>query len=168
MIVQCDLCPKYCVVKPGESGDCRIRVNFDGRLTAVTHGFACSVHVDPIEKKPFFHFLPGSPILSIATAGCNLHCKNCQNWEISQCNPEDLPAYDLPPGKVPAEAKKRRCPSVAYTYTEPLVYYAAPLKHAAHPAGAARFAAWLSGDSAQAIFRRFGYDPAGAAGELRA
>jgi pyruvate formate lyase activating enzyme len=79
--------------------------------------------VDPIEKKPLFHFLPGTPIFSIATAGCNLHCKNCQNWEISQANPEDVQAYDLPPDKVVEVARARGCTSIAYTYTEPLVYY---------------------------------------------
>jgi pyruvate formate lyase activating enzyme len=122
-VVQCGICPKSCRIAPGHSGECRVRVNVDGQLQAVTYGRPCSVHVDPIEKKPFFHYLPGTRILSLATVGCNLHCRNCQNWEISQGNPEDLPAYDLPPDKVPAEARKAECPSVAYTYTEPLVYY---------------------------------------------
>jgi pyruvate formate lyase activating enzyme len=121
--VRCGICPKSCLIQPGQTGDCRIRVNVNGQVRAATYGLPCSVHVDPVEKKPFFHFLPGTRILSLATVGCNLHCLNCQNWEISQGNPADLPAYDLPPGKVPAEAKKNRCPSVAYTYTEPLVYY---------------------------------------------
>jgi pyruvate formate lyase activating enzyme len=122
-LVQCQLCPKACRIAPGQSGECRIRINVDGRLLAVTHGFPCAVHVDPIEKKPLFHFLPGTPIFSIATAGCNLHCKNCQNWEISQANPEDIQAYDLPPDKVVEVARARGCTSIAYTYTEPLVYY---------------------------------------------
>lgn len=121
--VRCGLCPKFCLIGPGESGECRIRINDQGQLRAVTYGRPCSVHVDPIEKKPLFHFLPGTPILSLATAGCNLHCQNCQNWEISQCNPEDLPAYDLPPEQVALLAKRRACPSVAYTYTEPLVCF---------------------------------------------
>ena len=89
MRLQCDLCPKGCIIEPGQSGECRIRVNVDGKLLAVTYGHPCAVHVDPVEKKPLFHFLPGTGILSIATAGCNLHCRNCQNWEISQANPED-------------------------------------------------------------------------------
>ncbi|MEI8243792.1 MAG: AmmeMemoRadiSam system radical SAM enzyme [bacterium] len=121
--VRCDICPRGCRLQPGERGDCRIRMNEGGAVRTVTYGRPCSIQVDPIEKKPFFHFLPGTRIFSMATAGCNLHCLNCQNWEISQCNPEDLPAYDLPPEKVPAEAGKQRCPSVAYTYTEPLVCY---------------------------------------------
>lgn len=123
MIVQCDLCPKYCVMKPGESGDCRVRVNIDGQLSAVTYGFPSAVHVDPIEKKPLNHFLPGTSIFSIATVGCNLHCRNCQNWEISQQNPEEAVAFPLSPADVVAQAKRAECVSVAYTYTDPSVYY---------------------------------------------
>ena len=122
-IVQCELCPKNCAIAPGQSGECRIRVNINGRLTAVTYGHPCSVHVDPVEKKPMFHFLPGTGILSLATVGCNLHCKNCQNWEISQQNPENIEAEVLPPDAVPELALQHRCLSVAYTYTEPIVYY---------------------------------------------
>lgn len=123
MIVQCELCPKGCVVKPGQSGDCRIRVNIGGKLCAVTYGYASAVHVDPIEKKPLYHFLPGTPSFSIATVGCNLHCKNCQNWEISQQNPEQAYATYLPPDAVPGLAKKYGCLSVAYTYTDPVAFY---------------------------------------------
>ncbi|MBU0677941.1 MAG: AmmeMemoRadiSam system radical SAM enzyme [Verrucomicrobia bacterium] len=123
MMVQCDLCPKQCVIKPGQSGDCRIRVNIDGKLHAVTYGHPSSVHIDPVEKKPLNHFLPGTSILSIATVGCNLHCKNCQNWEISQRNPEDSSAISLPPEAMPEVARRYGCLSVAYTYTDPSVYY---------------------------------------------
>jgi len=123
MIVQCDLCPKYCVMKPGESGDCRIRVNMGGQLRAVTYGFPSAAHVDPIEKKPLNHFLPGTSIFSIATVGCNLHCLNCQNWEISQQVPEEAIAFPLVPADVVAQAKRTGCVSVAYTYTDPSVYY---------------------------------------------
>lgn len=119
----CELCPRQCVLAPGERGDCRIRVNLDGRLIALTWGVPCAIHLDPIEKKPLFHFLPGTPILSIATAGCNLHCKNCQNWEISQANPEDVEAVPLPPAAVVELALRERSPSIAYTYTEPVVWY---------------------------------------------
>ncbi len=121
--VACALCPKNCVIAPGQSGECRIRVNRDGTLVAVTYGYPCSVHVDPVEKKPVFHFLPGTEILSIATVGCNLHCKNCQNWSISQENPENAPASPLPPEDLPGLAKRHGCLSVAYTYTDPVVYY---------------------------------------------
>ena len=121
--VQCQLCPKNCIIGHGQSGDCRVRINLDGVLQSVVYGFPCSAHIDPVEKKPLFHFLPGSRILSIATVGCNLHCKNCQNWEISQANPEDSRAMSCPPAKLLELAQEHNCPSVAYTYTEPIVYY---------------------------------------------
>ena len=121
--VLCELCPRACQLGLGQHGACRSRTNVDGRVRAVTYGRPCSVQVDPIEKKPFFHFLPGSRIFSLATVGCNLHCRNCQNWEISQGNPADVPAYDLPPAQLPVEAQNHNCPSVAYTYTEPLISY---------------------------------------------
>ena len=123
MRVQCKLCPKDCVIDPGQSGECRVRVNVDGKLLAVTYGRPCAVHVDPVEKKPLFHFLPATTILSIATVGCNLHCKNCQNWEISQANPEETPAAELLPQQVARLASEYDCRSVAYTYTDPLVFY---------------------------------------------
>jgi len=121
--VQCELCPKNCVIGPGQSGECRVRINIDGVLRTVVYGFACSIHIDPVEKKPLFHFLPGTGILSIATAGCNLHCRNCQNWEISQANPEDTPATFLPPERLVALTKQYGCLSLAYTYTEPIIFY---------------------------------------------
>ncbi|MHC4484641.1 MAG: hypothetical protein ACYS4T_05455 [Planctomycetota bacterium] len=90
MKVQCELCPKMCLIESGQSGECRVRINIDGVLRTVVYGFPHydSIHIDPVEKKPLFHFLPGTGILSIATVGCNLHCLNCQNWTISQANPE--------------------------------------------------------------------------------
>jgi len=98
-------------------------MNVDGTLVAATFGRPCAVHVDPMEKKPLFHFFPGEPILSLGTAGCNLHCKNCQNAEISQGNPEDVPSYELQPADLPGLARRQGCRHVAYTYTEPLVSY---------------------------------------------
>lgn len=123
MQVQCELCPRLCVIAPGQSGECRVRVNVDGRLTAVTYGFPCSVHVDPVEKKPVFHFLPGTTTFSLATVGCNLHCKNCQNWEISQQDPEQVQASPLPPDEVTRLALRYGCRSVSCTYTDPVVFY---------------------------------------------
>ena len=123
MKVKCELCPKMCLIEPGQSGECRVRINIDGVLRTVVYGFPCSIHVDPVEKKPLFHFLPGTPILSIATVGCNLHCRNCQNWEISQANPEDSRAVFCPPEKLLELTQRQRCPSLAYTYTDPIVYY---------------------------------------------
>ena len=137
MDVRCELCPRRCVIPPGASGSCRIRVNLDGELKAVTWGFPVSAHVDPIEKKPFFHFLPGSSILSIATVGCTLHCLNCQNWEISQANPEDTEAFAAPPEAIVAAAKRAGSPGIAYTYTDPAAYfeYALDTSRAAREAG---------------------------------
>ena len=123
MKVQCELCPKLCLIEPGQSGECRVRINIDGVLRTVVYGYPCSMYIDPIEKKPLFHFLPGSKILSIATAGCNLHCKNCQNWPISQANPEDVPAVFCPPERLVELTKRNNCPSLAYTYTDPIIYY---------------------------------------------
>ena len=123
MKIQCELCPKRCLIGNGQSGDCRVRINLDGVLRTVVYGFACSIHIDPIEKKPLFHFLPGSKILSVATVGCNLHCRNCQNWEISQANPEDSQAMPCPPEKLVELTRQYNCPSIAYTYTEPIIFY---------------------------------------------
>ena len=123
LTVQCELCPKMCLIESGQSGECRVRINIDGVLRTVVYGFPCSIHVDPIEKKPLFHFLPSTKILSMATVGCNLHCKNCQNWEISQANPEDSRAEFYPPKKLVELTKRYQCPSLAYTYTDPIIFY---------------------------------------------
>ena len=123
MTVQCELCPKECLIEPGQSGECRVRINIDGVLRTVVYGYPCSIHIDPIEKKPLFHFLPGTKILSLATVGCNLHCRNCQNWEISQANPEDSRAMNYPPEKLVELTRHYRCLSLAYTYTDPIIFY---------------------------------------------
>jgi len=122
-LVQCQLCPRGCETMDGERGECGVRENRKGKYYTLAWGNPCAVHVDPIEKKPFFHVLPGSSSYSIATAGCNLHCKFCQNWEISQARPEKTYNYDLPPDKVVAAAKEMGCPSIAHTYVEPLIFY---------------------------------------------
>jgi pyruvate formate lyase activating enzyme len=119
----CELCPKRCRIEEGRSGDCRARIVVDGEPRAVTYGRPCTVHIDPIEKKPLFHFLPGTRIFSVATAGCNLHCKNCQNWTISQAAPQDVRNLRLPPDRLTAAASAQGCRSIAYTYTEPVIYY---------------------------------------------
>jgi pyruvate formate lyase activating enzyme len=121
--IQCDLCPKVCIMGPGERGDCLVRVNLGGKLCATTFGLPSAVHIDPIEKKPLYHFRPGLPILSVATAGCNLHCRNCQNWTLSQVNPEDMENMSLPPETLVAVSQRKRVPMVAFTYSEPLVFY---------------------------------------------
>jgi pyruvate formate lyase activating enzyme len=121
--VECVLCPTRCVLENYQRGDCRVRINVEGRLKTLVYGKPCAVHVDPVEKKPLFHFMPGTPIYSIATAGCNLHCKYCQNWGISQTAPEDTRNVDLDPKKTVAEALAAGCKSIAYTYAEPIVFF---------------------------------------------
>jgi pyruvate formate lyase activating enzyme len=110
-------------MEEGQHSRCRARMNRGGKLYSLVYGKPCAVHVDPIEKKPFFHFLPGTTAFSIATAGCVLSCKFCQNWQISQARPEDTDTYDLPPDKVVIQAIANKCKSVTYTYTEPTVFY---------------------------------------------
>ncbi len=120
---RCTICPKGCLLAPGEVGDCRVRKNIGGEIVCTTYALPCSMNVDPVEKKPLYHFLPGSPILSIATAGCNLHCKQCQNWQISQAEFFTTTLPDVFPEDVARIAKERNCPAIAYTYTEPLVSF---------------------------------------------
>ena len=121
--VQCTLCPKGCRLKEKQRGDCRVRENRGGKLVSLVYGKPCAVHVDPIEKKPLFHVLPGSRSFSIATAGCNLHCKFCQNWEISQKSPEETRNIDMPPEAVVGFAQRENCSTIAYTYSESIVFY---------------------------------------------
>jgi len=123
-VLECELCPKACKLAYLERGDCRVRYNAgNGKLKTLVYGKACSLHVDPMEKKPMFHFLPGSPIFSLATAGCNLHCLYCQNWEISQADPESIRSVDAPPDKIVAAARHNNCMAIAYTYTDPIIFY---------------------------------------------
>jgi pyruvate formate lyase activating enzyme len=121
--IECELCPRECRVGDRERGYCGCRENQGGTYYTLVHSRPCSAHVDPIEKKPLFHFLPGTQSFSIATAGCNLNCKFCQNWEISQVRPEQVQAYDLPPEEVADYAVKSGCKSIAYTYSEPIIFY---------------------------------------------
>jgi len=120
--IRCELCPRQCEVETGKRGYCRVRENVDGSYYSLTYGNPCSIHVDPIEKKPFFHVLPASRSFSIATAGCNFECKFCQNWEISQARPEDTYNYDLPPAQVVEQAVRAGCRSIASTYVEPTIF----------------------------------------------
>ena len=121
--VRCMICPNECTLKPGELSDCHNRINIDGKLYTMAYGNPCAVHVDPVEKKPLNHFLPGTRAFSIATAGCNLACLNCQNWTISQKSPTETTNVDLPPQKVITQAQKTGCSSVAFTYSEPITFY---------------------------------------------
>ncbi len=121
--IECRLCPRRCKVAPKERGYCGVRENRDGKYVTLVYGRACSANVDPIEKKPLFHFLPGAKALSIATAGCNMECKFCQNWEISQFRPEQINSFSLPPQTLVHEARSRGIESIAFTYSEPVIFY---------------------------------------------
>ncbi len=121
--IKCKLCPRECVIDDRERGYCGARENRAGRYFTLVHSRVCTAHVDPIEKKPLFHFSPGTLAISVATAGCNVNCKMCQNWEISQVRPEQVRSTYLPPRELAALAKKYQCPSIAYTYSEPVVFY---------------------------------------------
>jgi len=121
--VQCNLCPHRCIIADGERGRCRVRENRGGRLYSMVYGNPCAVHVDPIEKKPFYHYLPTAAAFSIATAGCCMSCLYCQNWSISQVSPEQTQNIDLPPQDVVRYAQQYEAPVIAYTYSEPTVFY---------------------------------------------
>ena len=132
--VECNLCPHECRIGLNDRGFCRTRVNTsknrgnngesrENKLYTIAYGNPCSVHVDPIEKKPLYHFLPESKIFSIATAGCNLRCLNCQNWSISQFKPEETTNQDLMPESVVQAAIRTGSKSIAYTYSEPIAFY---------------------------------------------
>jgi pyruvate formate lyase activating enzyme len=121
-IVKCLLCAQGCVIKAGERGRCRARINVGGVLKSLVYGRPMTVHVDPIEKKPFYHFLPGAAAFSLATSGCPLRCKFCQNWQISQASPEDYQASPAPPDTVVRLARTRQAPVIAFTYNEPTVF----------------------------------------------
>lgn len=121
--IQCQLCPRQCVVSEGQRGFCGVRENRQGKYYSLVYGNPCAAHLDPIEKKPFYHFRPATTSFSIATAGCNFRCKFCQNWEISQAKPEDTYNLDLPPERVVELAKKMGAHSLAYTYVEPTIFF---------------------------------------------
>ncbi len=121
-VVQCHLCPFECVLKDREVGHCRVRQNRGGKLYTLVYGKPVAIHIDPIEKKPFYHFLPGRQAFSIATVGCNLRCLFCQNWEISQATPNSVPFYNAPPSVVVKKTIQNKVPIIAYTYTEPIVF----------------------------------------------
>ena len=124
--VHCFLCSHHCNILPDKFGVCGVRQNKDGRLYTHVYGEVIASHVDPIEKKPLYHFLPGSNSYSIATAGCNLKCDFCQNWQISQVskkNGSGITGYELAPEQIVKEAKKNGCKSISYTYTEPTIFF---------------------------------------------
>ncbi len=121
--VKCTLCPHECILSLNKTGICKTRINKNGKLFSVAYANPCALSVDPIEKKPLNHFLPASDTFSIATAGCNLSCKNCQNSSISQVSPLQINSYDASPDEVVKMAVENNCKSISYTYTEPVVFY---------------------------------------------
>ncbi|MFH1860550.1 MAG: AmmeMemoRadiSam system radical SAM enzyme [bacterium] len=119
----CLLCPWKCSLSSGESGRCKVRENKNGELITLAYDNPCAVHIDPIEKNPLFHFLPGIKCLSVATAGCTFKCKYCQNWQISQSSPEETTNLQFTPKKIVSSAIKNKCQAMGYTYTEPTVFF---------------------------------------------
>jgi len=122
--VQCRNCVHYCILFPGQGGKCGVRKNIDGKLYSLVYRKAVAIHIDPIEKKPFFHFLPGSYSLSVATVGCPLACKNCQNWDISQ-EPKitgKIEGEDVSSEEIVEMVKRNKLPSISYTYTDPIAF----------------------------------------------
>ena len=135
--VECQLCPHHCHIANGRTGRCRSRKNQEGVLMSEVYAKPCSLAIDPIEKKPLYHFHPGTECLSLACTGCNFSCLNCQNHEISQVAPQDVPHYELSPDQVVSLCLKHHCPGIAYTYTEPLTYieYVTDTARLAHEKG---------------------------------
>ena len=135
--VQCDLCPRFCKLKEGQRGLCFVRANQDNQIVLTTYGRSSGFCIDPIEKKPLNHFLPGTPVLSFGTAGCNLACKFCQNWDMSKSREMDLLAEKASPQTIAEQAKLHHCRSVAYTYNDPVIFheYAIDVAHACRELG---------------------------------
>ncbi len=122
--VQCNLCVHHCIIAPGQRGQCNARWNDNGQLKSLVYGRPVSLHVDPIEKKPLYHFYPGSSAFSLGTTGCPLSCKFCQNWQISQASPEDYVTKDIiSPNQIVSLAEQRTAQSIAFTYNEPTVFF---------------------------------------------
>ncbi len=121
-VVACFLCPHRCQIRDGKHGICRVRLNQNGHLYSQVWGRPVAVHIDPIEKKPLFHFLPGSRIFSIGTVGCNLRCEFCQNWDISMASSRENETATVPPEKLVQAAIENGCRSIAFTYNEPTIF----------------------------------------------
>ncbi len=121
--VVCGICPNRCILKTGDRSVCRSKINFDGILYSLTYGNPCAVNIDPVEKKPLYHFKPRTKAFSIATTGCNFRCLNCQNWEISQAKPYEVRYLELFPSEVVMDAQRSKSESIAYTYSEAITFY---------------------------------------------
>jgi len=121
--IRCLLCPHKCLIEDGKSGICGTRLNNKGVLYSLSYGRLCSMCIDPIEKKPLYHFLPGSKVFSVATPGCNFRCLNCQNWSISQTSSYSSGDYRMTPKDIVDEALRHEAPTIAFTYTEPVISF---------------------------------------------
>jgi len=121
--IECNICPRHCMVTDLERGYCGTRENRDDDYYTLVYGLPCALNIDPIEKKPLYHFYPGTNAFSLATAGCNVNCKFCQNWDISQTRPEQLENYSLSIEEAINVCKTRSVPTIAYTYSEPVIFY---------------------------------------------
>jgi len=123
-IIACRLCCQYCVISPGNRGTCAVRENIEGTLYTLVYGKVIASHVDPIEKKPLFHFLPGSKSFSIATVGCNFKCLHCQNYDLSEYPrlKREIPGKEMTPEDIVSAAEAYGCKSISYTYTEPTIF----------------------------------------------
>jgi pyruvate formate lyase activating enzyme len=132
--IQCDLCPRYCKLREGQRGLCFVRANQNNSLVLTSYGRSSGFCIDPIEKKPLNHFLPGTPVLSFGTAGCNLSCKFCQNWDISKSREVDTLANSASPEQIAKTASLHGCRSVAFTYNDPVIFheYAIDVAQACH------------------------------------
>ncbi|MCD6345963.1 MAG: AmmeMemoRadiSam system radical SAM enzyme [Bacteroidales bacterium] len=121
--LECQICPARCLLKEGKLSKCKTRIVLNGDLIDLSYSHACAINIDPVEKKPFFHFKPGMQTFSFGTAGCTFSCLNCQNYEISQFSPQDIKSYELSPQELVDSALEHKCTAVAYTYNEPTVYF---------------------------------------------
>lgn len=121
--IECGICPRKCRITDLERGYCGARENRNDIYYTLVYGLPCAVNIDPIEKKPLFHFQPGTAAFSLATAGCNSNCRFCQNWDISQSRPEQTDNIDLPPEAIIEICRNRKVPAIAYTYSEPIIFY---------------------------------------------
>ena len=135
--IQCNLCPRHCQLKDGQRAFCFVRMAKDGKLILTTYGRSTGFCIDPIEKKPLNHFLPGTPVLSFGTAGCNLGCRFCQNWDISKARDVELVSAEASPEAIALAAKRAGCRSVAFTYNDPVIFheYAIDVAAACHERG---------------------------------
>jgi len=153
----CDLCPRHCTLKPDQTGVCGVREFVGGRLLSTVYGRPAAIHVDPIEKKPLFHFLPGSRILSFGTVGCNMRCRCCQNWSLS-CATDERGDEFVPPERIASLAEREGCQSVAFTYNDPTVFaeYAIDCAVACHQRGIATVAVtagYITSTARDALYR---------------